>query len=106
LQTINFFKNIDAFCINYKLLEGCSLFKPPKEKTEFLNNFQSAYSKYGYDKEDRIIQNTYFKIYSNINAPIFFFINFEFSNHNDSLLLNYLVQEIREFNKRTAYNKK
>lgn len=110
MQTINFFKKIDFFCINYKLLEGCSLCTPPKEKTEFLNpcilisendlinnnnldiiiknrlnNFQSACNKCGYDKEDRIIQNTYFKIYFNINVPIFFFINFEFSNHNDSL---------------------
>ena len=25
LQTINVFENIDAFCISYKLLEGCNL---------------------------------------------------------------------------------
>ena len=25
LQAINIFKNIDAFCISYKLLEGCNL---------------------------------------------------------------------------------
>ena len=130
LQAINIFKNIDAFCISYKLLEGCSLCTPAKEKTKFLNpsilisqndlninnnldiiiknrlvNFQSACSKCGYDKEDRILQNAYFKIYSNIKLPIFFFINFEFSNQNDSLSSNYLEQKIKEFNIRIKYNK-
>ena len=36
IQPINFLKNLEAFCVRYKVLVGCSICTNPIEKLEYL----------------------------------------------------------------------
>ena len=70
-----------------------------------LIKFQSVCYLCGYDKNEKIINNTYYKIYSNIKNPLFIFISFEFSNEKEVLVNNNLEVELREFIKLIIFNK-
>ena len=130
-QPINLFKNIETFCIKYKVYEGCTLCTNPIEKIEYLDpcisislkdfidnknltdiinnrlhNYQCTCAKCGYDIDKIIINpNTYFKIFSNIVVPLIIFINFEFIDENEVNISNTLEEEKRNFEKRIVYNK-
>ena len=58
----------------------------------------------GYDKDKKIISQTYFKIYNKIELPKFIFINFEFIDENESEINNRLEEERLCFNKRIKNN--
>ena len=59
---------------------------------------KNACKECGYDKDSKIINNnTYFKIYSEIKAPIFIFINFEFLNEDEVEFDDELKEEKKEF---------
>ena len=131
LQAINLLKEIDLFCFRYKVYEGCSLCKTPVESYQFLppsieinkeqlldkesietiikkrlSNHQNACKDCGYDKEGKILNNnyTYFKIYSEISAPSFIFINFEFLNENENNFEDELEEEKKNFDYRVPFN--
>ena len=131
LQPINLLKEIDLFCFSYKVYEGCSLCKNPIESYQFLlpsieinknqllkkesietiikfrlQNHQNACKECGYDKDGKIINNnTYFKIYSEIKAPIFIFVNFEFLNEDEDEFDDELEEEKKNFELRVPFNK-
>ena len=129
LQPITFLKDIDLFCIKYHLYEGCSLCTIANEKTEYLTpnieftendfrnnvklediikrkltNVQSACPLCGYDRDKKIISQTYFKIYNKIELPKFIFVNFEFTEENEYEIDNRLEEERLCFNKRIKNN--
>ena len=132
LQPINLLKDIDLFCFKYKVYEGCSLCKIPVESYQYLlpsieinkeqllnnisvesiiksrlSNHQNACLNCGYDKDGKIIDNnnSYFKIYSDITPPQFYFINIEFLDENEINLDDSLEEQKKNFELRIPFNK-
>ena len=118
------FKNIDIFCLKYNLIKGCSLCTKAKESIEYLstfieiktldlqnkynvedivknklNNVQSVCPLCEYNKNNKIISQTYFKIYK-----FYIFITFEFTDEHEAKKKNYNEVEILAFNKRITHN--
>ena len=129
LQVINLLKNIDIFCVQYNVLEGCSICKAPVNSTNYLSpsicvtktdllskitiesliknklaNINSACINCDY-KNDIIVSNNYFKIYRNIKLPKFLFINFDFLEHDDKVKFdNNLEHEKAVYDSRIQYD--
>ena len=122
-------KNIEIFCLKYNLIEGWSLCTIEKDSIEYLSpfieikeinlqkinilediiknkltNVQSVCPLCGYNQNNKIISQTYFKIYNKFVPPKFIFITFEFTDENAGLMSNDTEVEILAFNKRIMYN--
>ena len=131
IQAFNLFKNNDIFCVNYNLIEGCSICSKTIESKGYLDpyiqinetdlidnisleyiirkrlqNYYSSCPNSDYNIDKKIISQNYFKLFSNISIQYFLFINFEFNNISQSILGTNLELEIREYNKRIQNNKK
>ena len=122
IQALNIFKNINIFYLKYNLIKGFSLCSKAKESIEYLstfieiktlnlqnkynvedivknklNNVQSVSPLCEYNKNNKIISQTYFKIYK-----FYVFITFEFTDEHEAI--NYNEVEILAFNKRITHN--
>jgi hypothetical protein len=67
-------------------------------------NIQCACKKCGY-KNNRIISQTYLKIFSNITLSHIIFISFEFLNESDNNIKTLDDQELKVYTNRIQYNK-
>ena len=129
LQVINLLKNIDIFCVQYNVYEGCSICKEPANfinylspsisitKSDLLNNvsietliknkltnIKSACINCDY-QNDIVVSNDYFKIFSNIRLPKFLFINFDFIENYDNVeFANNLEHEKAVYDLRIQYD--
>ena len=59
----------------------------------------------GYDEEKNIISQTFYKLYTERENPLFLFLVYEFLDENESGIINNLEEETRNFNNRIIYNK-
>lgn len=130
IQALNILKNMELFCLKYNLYEGCSLCTIAKESIEYLSpfieiketelknkynvedivknkftNVQSVCPLCGYNENNKIISQTYFKIYNKFVAAKFLFITFEFTDEHEGIMKSDDEVELLAFNKRIMYNK-
>ena len=130
IQALNMLKNIEIFCLKYNLIEGCSLCTIAKDSIKYLSpfieikeidlqkinilediiknkltNVQSVCPLCGYNQNNKIISQTYFKIYNKFVAAKFLFITLEFTDEHEGIMKSDDEVELLAFNKRIMYNK-
>ena len=130
MQCINLLKDNSNFCVWYKVTEGCLICTQPvtlekyyipyieiskdfllakKSISEIMNNIfinsSNVCLNCGYDEEKNIISQTFYKIYTERENPLFLFLVYEFLDENESGIINNLEEETRNFNNRIIYNK-